>query len=105
MNYHAFWDRAYNSGTVIVSDPTTGDTPVGVDFYYIGERGNQFGPYGALYPLQLNNQTGRGYFRCNDTNPYLYGDPFQNINITGPGRRVLHTEGMFDNYVWLGGAN
>lgn len=24
----AFWDRAYNSGTVIVSDPTTGDTPV-----------------------------------------------------------------------------
>mmetsp|Transcript_2542 Transcript_2542/g.3810 ORF Transcript_2542/g.3810 Transcript_2542/m.3810 type:complete len:648 (+) Transcript_2542:57-2000(+) len=97
MNYHAFWDRAYNSGTVIVSDPTTGDTPVGVDFYLIGERGNQFGPYGALYPLQLNNQTGRGYFRCNDTNPYLYGDPFQNMNITGPGRRMLHTEGMFDN--------
>jgi len=43
---------------------------VGVDFYEIGERGNQFGPYGALYPLQLNNQTGRGVFRC--TGPLTY---------------------------------
>ncbi len=73
----------------------------GVDFYFIGERGDQFGPYGALYPLQLNNQTGRGVFRCTETIPYV--DPFQ--NITGPGRRMLQTKGLFDNYLWLGGAN
>lgn len=41
-------------------------TPVGVDFYRVGERGEQFGPYGALYPAQVHNQTGRGYFRCSD---------------------------------------
>ncbi|KAL3800886.1 hypothetical protein ACHAW5_002037 [Stephanodiscus triporus] len=45
-------------------DSTTRDSPVGVDFYRIGERGNQFGPFGALYPLQKYNQTGRGIWRC-----------------------------------------
>ena len=28
------------------------------------ERGDQFGPLGALYPVQRFNQTGRGVFRC-----------------------------------------
>lgn len=51
--------------TDIVSDPTTNDSPVGVDFYYVGERDNQYGPYGLLYPAQINNMTGRGYYRCN----------------------------------------
>ena len=40
----------------------------GVDFYLIGERGEQFGPFGALSPMQKFNQTGRGIFRCSDTN-------------------------------------
>ena len=35
---------AYDETTVYVSDETTGDSPVGVDFYFIGERGDQFGP-------------------------------------------------------------
>ena len=76
-NFHAFWNRAYDDVTVYVSDPTKGSTPVGVDWYFIGERGSQFGPFGALYPVQVHNQTGRGFFRCagddynlptNDTN-------------------------------------
>ena len=54
--------------TKVVSDPVgaTGYTPVGVDFFMIGERGEQFGPFGARIPFQLYNQTGRGYFRCSD---------------------------------------
>jgi len=64
LEFHAFWNRAYSKVTQYVSDPTDGDTPVGVDFYAIGERGEQFGPFGALYPMQVHNQTGRGYFRC-----------------------------------------
>ena len=76
-NFHAFWNRAYDDATVYVSDPTKGSTPVGVDWYFIGERGSQFGPFGNLYPIQVHNQTGRGFFRCagddynlptNDTN-------------------------------------
>ena len=63
-NYHAFWYRAYQNTTTFVSEPTKESTPVGVDWYRIGERGNQFGPLGALYPVQRYNQTGRGVFRC-----------------------------------------
>jgi len=67
-NYHAFWDEVYTQGTIFVSDPVggIGYTPVGVDFFAIGERGEQFGPFGARTPIQLYNQTGRGYFRCSD---------------------------------------
>lgn len=39
--FHAFWTKAYSETTVYTSDPTTGDGPVGVDFYLIGERGDQ----------------------------------------------------------------
>ena len=45
---------------------TKSSTPVGVDFFWIGERGGQFGPFGALKPMQKDNQTGRGIFRCSD---------------------------------------
>jgi len=102
-NYHAFWDKAYQTDTIVVSDPTTKDTPVGVDFYFIGERGDQFGPYGALYPLQLHNQTGRGVFRCTESNLNLnvWG---KFANATGPGRK-LQKEGLFDNYLRLGESN
>lgn len=63
--FHAFWNRAYSSYTYYVSDPTQNPTPVGVDWYRIGEeKGSQYGPFGALYPAQLYNQTGRGFFRC-----------------------------------------
>lgn len=63
-NFHAFWYRAYNKFTTFVSDPTKESSPVGVDWYMIGERGHQYGPLGALYPVQRYNQTGRGVFRC-----------------------------------------
>lgn len=63
-NFHAFWSNTLSSSTNYVSDPTTGDNPVGVDFYLIEERGDQFGPFGALQPLQKNEQAGRGIFRC-----------------------------------------
>lgn len=66
-NYHAFWARAYEPGvTYRVSEPTYKDSPVGVDFYYVGERGSQFGPFGALYPEQKHNTTGRGVYRCEE---------------------------------------
>ena len=35
---------------------------MGVDFYLIGEGGEQYGNYGVLIPLQ--NETGRGLYRC-----------------------------------------
>mmetsp|Transcript_20106 Transcript_20106/g.36329 ORF Transcript_20106/g.36329 Transcript_20106/m.36329 type:complete len:387 (-) Transcript_20106:335-1495(-) len=62
--YHAFWDRAYDSGTIGVSDPTTRSYPVGVDTFRIGERGPQYGPFGVLYPMQ--EPPGKGAFRCDD---------------------------------------
>lgn len=71
IEYHAFWAKAYHGDfTSYVSDPTTEDTPVGVDFYWIEERGEQFGSFGSLVPLQHHNQTGRGYFRCGGRSKY-----------------------------------
>jgi len=64
QEFHAFWNQAYSTVTMFVSDPTEGSTPVGTDWYSIGERGSQYGHFGALYPVQLYNQTGRGFFRC-----------------------------------------
>jgi hypothetical protein len=76
VNYHAFWSEGFSldSPTLIaLSDPTTGDTPVGVDWYLIGERGTQFGPFGALYPMQKDGLEGRGLFGCNGTGIDLWG--------------------------------
>ena len=69
----AFWDKDKTTIIGAVSEPVTatGYTPVGVDFFLIGERGEQFGPFGAQYPFQLYNQTGRGYFRCSDEAPLV----------------------------------
>jgi len=65
-DYHAFWNEAYKFDTVTVSDPTMGSSPVGVDFFLIGERGPSYGPLGVLYPLQ--QPPGKGLFRCPDEN-------------------------------------
>lgn len=94
LEYHPFWsnDLIQNevNKTVFISDPTSASTPVGVDFYEIGEQGKQlavswefvhhaprselhlivlfchvgeqYGPFGVLYPMQ--NPPGRGYFQC-----------------------------------------
>mmetsp|Transcript_33482 Transcript_33482/g.61658 ORF Transcript_33482/g.61658 Transcript_33482/m.61658 type:complete len:435 (-) Transcript_33482:113-1417(-) len=60
--FHAFWDRAFDNGTLAVSDFTTRSHPVGVDTFRVGERGPQYGPLGVLYPLQ--EPPGKGSFRC-----------------------------------------
>ncbi|KAL7553920.1 hypothetical protein ACHAWF_017444 [Thalassiosira exigua] len=66
-NYHAFWARAYLPGiTTLISEPTENDSPVGVDFFYVGEHSNQFGPFGLLVPAQKHNMTGRGVYRCEE---------------------------------------
>eukprot|EP00585_Thalassiosira_rotula_P005858 CAMPEP_0196159518 /NCGR_PEP_ID=MMETSP0910-20130528/46361_1 /TAXON_ID=49265 /ORGANISM="Thalassiosira rotula, Strain GSO102" /LENGTH=684 /DNA_ID=CAMNT_0041424439 /DNA_START=132 /DNA_END=2186 /DNA_ORIENTATION=+ len=64
-NYHAFWDKAHSYdpyGLNIISGPTKGDTPVGVDWFMITDWGDQFGPFGALTPMQ--EEIGMGIFSC-----------------------------------------
>jgi len=86
-NFHAFWDKDKTTNIIAISDPVTatGYTPVGVDFFSIRERGEQFGPFGAQYPVQLYNQTGRGYFRCSDEAPLV--DPSIANNSAPVGRK------------------
>ena len=83
----AFWDKDKTTNIIAISDPVTatGYTPVGVDFFSIRERGEQFGPFGAQYPVQLYNQTGRGYFRCSDEAPLV--DPSIANNSAPVGRK------------------
>lgn len=65
QDYHAFWTlNELQDKIALVSEPTTSETPVGVDMYAVGRKGRQFGPYGELIPLQLYSQTGRGYYQC-----------------------------------------
>jgi len=40
LDYHPLWSVELNK-TIFVSDPTTESTPVGVDFYEIGEQGKE----------------------------------------------------------------
>jgi len=85
---HAFWARTYNPQTYFTSDETKKGTPVGVDFHIIGERGGQFGPLGALYPLQVHSQAGRGYFRC--------GGPIssmENVSVSNRKLQFQHLQG------------
>jgi len=63
-NFHAFWWQSFSETVLMVSDPTERSTPVGVDFFWIEDRGSQFGPYGSLVPVQLDGQIGRGSFTC-----------------------------------------
>ncbi|EED89764.1 predicted protein [Thalassiosira pseudonana CCMP1335] len=50
--FHSFWEDAYAEVTRFVSDPTTGSSPIAVDFFLIGQRGEEFGPFGELFPLR-----------------------------------------------------
>ncbi len=63
-DYHAFWDQLFEQRTLYISDPATGATPVGVDFYEIvhDAKYDDYGPFGLLKPEA--NITGQGYFHC-----------------------------------------
>lgn len=64
--YHAFWDNLFEQQTFYISDPATGSTPIGVDFYEImmDTEFNDYGPFGLLKPVA--NITGEGYVHCYD---------------------------------------
>lgn len=73
QNFHGLWTRAFEDNGIAmqVSEPTYGSVPTETDFFYLGRRNSQFGPYGELIPAQVNNQTGNGLYRCKDrTCPY-----------------------------------
>mmetsp|Transcript_37962 Transcript_37962/g.79512 ORF Transcript_37962/g.79512 Transcript_37962/m.79512 type:complete len:496 (+) Transcript_37962:298-1785(+) len=79
-NFHAFWSEAFSYDPTmlnLISDPTTSDTPVGVDWFWVTDWGDQYGPFGALTPLQ--EEIGMGVFRC--AGKY---DPARHVvNVTG----------------------
>ena len=60
--FHAFWDPVYTNRTQIVSNPTTSSSPIGSDFFRIGNRGERYGPLGELNPL--SDPPGSGFFEC-----------------------------------------
>ena len=64
---------------------------MGVDFYLIGERGEQYGNYGVLIPLQ--NETGRGLYRC-------VGPMNDSISSV---RKLQGRSGVFGKYLRLPG--
>mmetsp|Transcript_688 Transcript_688/g.1137 ORF Transcript_688/g.1137 Transcript_688/m.1137 type:complete len:644 (-) Transcript_688:26-1957(-) len=64
--FHAFWDRVYTDRVKIVSDPTTQSSPIGSDFFLIGNRGERYGPFGELNPL--SDPKGSGFFDCIEMN-------------------------------------
>ena len=75
--YHAFWNNAFSAPgvddnrTLIISAPTSRESPVGVDFFEMRRRNILFeggihfdyGPYGVLIPLVEHE--GSGFFHCN----------------------------------------
>ena len=74
--YHAFWDNAFSkigendNSTMLISGPSLGLTPVGLDFYEMRRRSVpdetfDYGPYGILVPL-MDFYAGSGFFHCTD---------------------------------------
>ena len=76
--FHAFWWNTFSglgeqdNKTIIISAPTDGGTPVGVDFYEMrrrniasepGDLDHNYGPFGVLIPL--TEYEGTGFFHCN----------------------------------------
>ena len=63
----AFWADLFEQRTYYVSEPTSGKSIVGVDFYRIvsGTQGNdRYGPFGLL--TAEDRMEGYGYFYCHD---------------------------------------
>jgi len=58
-------NSGFGNETIAISDPTSRSDPIGVDFYMLGEQGEQYGIFGVLYPLQ--DPPGRGFFRCDNS--------------------------------------
>lgn len=76
--YHAFWDNAFSglgeadNSTFLISEPSFGGSPVGVDFYEMRRRNvlyddDQFEYnydfFGVIIPLVEYN--GAGFYHCN----------------------------------------
>ena len=59
---HTFWDRLYQDNTKAVSNPTSKSDPIAVDFFFVEERGERYGPLGKLVPTQ--DPPGSGFFEC-----------------------------------------
>ncbi|KAL7535670.1 hypothetical protein ACHAXR_006658 [Thalassiosira sp. AJA248-18] len=62
IDFHAFWRNTYTQQTKFASDPTTQTSIIGVDFYKLGKQGEEFGPWGQLFPL--SDPKGSGFMRC-----------------------------------------
>lgn len=58
--FHSFWDDLYHSD--IISDPTHGNDPIGVDFNRASFHGGDFKPFGLLTPI--HEHSGQGFFHC-----------------------------------------
>lgn len=50
---HAFWDRLYQDNSKAVSNPTSKSDPIAVDFFFIEERGERYGPLGKLVQRRI----------------------------------------------------
>lgn len=62
-NFHAFWQDLYSKQTKFASDPTSKSSIIGIDFYLLGQQGEEeFGPYGELFPL--SDPKGSGFMKC-----------------------------------------
>lgn len=60
--FHAFWQNIYNDQTLFASDPTTQSSIIGLDFFSVGLKGEQYGPFGQLFPM--SDPKGSGFFSC-----------------------------------------
>ena len=66
----------YSKQTKFASDPTSKSSIIGIDFYLLGQQGEEeFGPYGELFPL--SDPKGSGFMKCIEDEVEVYS---QQIN-------------------------
>ena len=95
LDYHAFWRNGYNTQTKFASYPhSTSTSIIGIDFYMLGQLGEEHGPWGELFPL--SHPPGRGFMRCiEDTNHTNYWD------ILYIDQTIDFTELCWYNWFWI----
>jgi len=67
-DYHPFWDP-FVSETYFITDPTISSTPVGLDIFFVTDRGERYKPFGKLVPYA--EVAGSGYFSCFEAEDYV----------------------------------
>ncbi len=74
-------EDVYNVRTWFASQPTTQSSIIGIDFFRLGLKGEEYGPFGQLFPL--SDPLGSGFVRCIENEVEDYSSDVNYLSHSG----------------------